>query len=322
MPTDYVLFIHGVNTRESTYADNLVDLINHITPIQPLVVFWGKEADEKEAELLRGYQSSRIWNKLWFINLRQHLLLRFAGDLALYLSRYMGAKVAAEVAEKIAQLKDCTVKDRLHLVTHSLGTVILFDLLFSSRWDDEGTTGHDSVMTIRNAIYGVAPNPGQGIHVSSITTMGSPIGIFSLMSVNQRIVDAQSDQRKVISTHDITPSLVKLLACLRQELDGNKLPWRNFVHPGDPIAYPLEGVLPQMVDGGRTCIDIQDILVPANVAEVFREPMPRALLDLVTEPFKQTLVAVLDSGNAHGSYWQCPLVAEGITQLIQLAKAS
>jgi hypothetical protein len=42
MSTDYVLFIHGVNTRQPTYADNLINLINHITPIQPLVVFWGK----------------------------------------------------------------------------------------------------------------------------------------------------------------------------------------------------------------------------------------------------------------------------------------
>jgi len=40
-------------------------------------------------------------------------------------------------------LKNAQPNDRLHLVTHSWGTVILFDLLFASRWDDEKVPGHD-----------------------------------------------------------------------------------------------------------------------------------------------------------------------------------
>jgi hypothetical protein len=321
MATDYVLFIHGVNTREDGYANNLINLIKHNTPIQPLVVFWGKEADEKEEELLHGYQASGIWDKLWFRNLREQPLLHFAGDIALYTSRYVGAKVAADVAEKIALLKDCTAQDRLHLVTHSLGTVILFDLMFSSRWDVEGTRGHENVMAIRNAIYGLDPHPGQGIQLGSITTMGSPIGVFSLMDVDQPTVDEQSNPSMAKSTHDITPSLVKLLETLHQKLGGNKLPWLNFVHPGDPIASPLEGILPQMVDGEKTYLDIQDRLVPANIAEVFKEPIPEALLELIAQPFRQTVIAILGSGKAHLSYWQNARVAEGITESIRMARA-
>jgi hypothetical protein len=232
----------------------------------------------------------------------------------------MGAKVAADVAEQIAKLKDSTREDCLHLVTHSLGTVILFDLLFSSRWDDEAARGHESVMAIRDAIYGLDPHPRQGLRLGSITTLGSPIGIFSLMDVNQPTVDAQSDPSKATSTRDITPGLVKLLENLHQALDGNKLPWLNFVHPGDPIASPLEGILPPMIDGEKTYVDIRDRLVPANIAEVFKEPFSEALLELIAQPFRQTVVAILGGGNAHVSYWQSPSVAEGITQLIKQAR--
>ena len=324
MATNYVLFIHGVNTRsegtQPTYANNLIDLINKTTPIEPLVVYWGDVNEQEEKKLCNGYRASSIWNKLWFRDIREQQLVRFAGDAALYLSRYIGAKVVAKVAEQVAKLKDCTAEDRLHFVTHSMGTIILFDLLFSSRWDQDRTSVRDSVMDIRDAIYGVTgnvSNPKQGIRLGSITTMGSPIGIFSLMDVNPPAEDAQSDPSKAISTHDITPGLVQLLKYLYQELGKSRLPWRNFVHPGDPIASPLEGILPDMVDVDETYIDILDILVPTDPAEVFKETLPKALLDLTAESFRKTVFAILDGGNAHGSYWQSERVAEVITQLIQ-----
>jgi hypothetical protein len=327
MPTDYVLFIHGVNTRQPTYADQLIEklksLSNPATSICPLVVFWGDVADDEEATLLYGYQASDIWKQLWFTGLRERLLLSFAGDLALYLSRYIGARVAARVAEQIARLRDCTAEDRLHLVTHSLGTVVLFDLLFSSRWDDESASGHDDVMAIRNAIYGVTgsdPDPRQGIRLGSITTMGSPIGIFTLTDVDVPSKDISSDPSKATSTHDITPSLVKLLDYLHQELGGSKLPWSNFVHPGDAIASPLEEVLPAMIDGERTYIDFQDILVP--LAQVFKDPIKAVLMDRTAWLLSKTSVSVLDTANAHNSYWRSSRVSEGITQSVRQARAS
>ena len=45
MANDYVLFIHGVNTRsqgtQPDYANNLINLIKQTTPIEPLIVYWG-----------------------------------------------------------------------------------------------------------------------------------------------------------------------------------------------------------------------------------------------------------------------------------------
>jgi len=192
--------------------------------------------------------------------------------------------------------------------------------MFSSRWDDNRTVGHNSVMTIRRIIYGLDPHPEQGIRLGSITTLGSPLGLFSLLDVQPPAMDIKCDPREAASTHDITPGFVHLLERLHQPLAGSKLPWCNFIHPGDPIACPLEGVLPNMVDEQKIYIDIQDRLIPTDFIACLKEPMPQALLDLLAGSFSRTAISILDSGYAHNSYWESPCVVEGIVQLIKQAR--
>jgi hypothetical protein len=318
MPADYLLFNHGVNTRDvrpqPTYADPLFELIQsyYTAPgrtLKKIALYWGNLNEAEELKLLQAYQASSIWQQLWFRDFREKQLLQFAGDAALYISRAVGSKVADALKEQaVAGLQGYDPKaDRLHIVTHSMGTVILFDILFSARWDPDYIPGHASVEEIRAGLFGVSPNPTQGIHLGSISTMGSPIGFFSLLDVTATKEELQDAQGNILSTHDITPRLEQFLEALQQEL-GTKLLWYNFAHPGDPIAYPLEKLLPQLVDRESRYIDIQDILTH-----------PTSLTDLLTEPFSQTLFALLHGGEAHNSYWQNKLVAQKIAQAIAKA---
>ncbi len=319
MPTDHVLFIHGVNTQKEgpqpNYADALFDLIQNYSNHAPartlrkVALYWGDVGKDEEQNLLETYQASSIWKKLWFRQFREIQLMRIIGDGALYISRCCGSKIADALEQQIlAGLSGFdSEKDCLHVVTHSMGTVILFDMLFSARWDPSYAPGHDSVTTIRNLFFGVSPNPTQGIRLSSISTMGSPIGFFSLIDFDRTIHDPQDKQGNIICTHDITPRLEKFLDSLRIEL-GKKLPWYNFIHPGDPIAYPLEKLLPQLVDGKSQYINVQDILTH-----------PTSLTDLLTAPWSQTIFALLDGGEAHGSYWRSDQVAQQIAQAIARA---
>ena len=329
MATDYLLFIHGVNTRKDdtqpSYADQLFKLIKQQMQaseraLVPLIVYWGEVSDEQESELLQAYKASPIWDKLWFRQFRETQMVRFAGDASLYLSRYVGGKVADIVAKELTAVKNAAADDRLHLVTHSLGTVIFFDLLFSARWEEKkGIDGYDSVMAIRDAVYGAkgeSSNPKEGIRLGSIFTMGSPLGLFSLMDVDKEAVDAKNAQGEVKCTHDITPRLEQLLDNLHKELKGNKLPWRNFAHPGDPIACPLEVLIPNMVDGRKVYLDIRDVLIPATAAEIIAEPFQEALLDLLAEPFRQTALTLMNGGSAHLSYLQSKPVAVEIAKVI------
>jgi hypothetical protein len=314
MPTDYLLFNHGVSTRDARpqpqYADSLYRLIqsHYKLPgrtLQKIELYWGDVNEVEEQNLSDLYQASSLWPHLWFRDWREMQLLQFVGDAVLYISRAVGYKVADRLREQVmAGLHGCNAEeDRLHVVTHSMGTVILFDILFSARWDPSDVPGHASVEEMRDGLFGVAPNQGHGIRLGSIAMMGSPIGFFSLLSVT---ASTHNGDGQPLSGHDITPRLELFLKSLYQEL-GTKLPWYNFVHPGDPIGCPLEKLLPCLLDGASQSIDIQDILTPPTG------------LDVAVEPVSQTMLALAQAGVAHGSYWQSDLVAQKIAQAIEKA---
>lgn len=317
MATDYILFNHGVHIRETglqaRYADALFDLIQsrcHLPPqriLKKVALYWGDVNRAEEHQLLTTYQASAIWEKMWFRSIRETAIMEFVGDGALYLSRYVGAKVADALKEQtLAGLAGFNPEeDRLHLVTHSMGTIILFDMLFSARWDPDYVPGHASVDAMRGLFFGVGPAPDCGIRLGSISTLGSPIGFFSLLDVDQSTENVTDGQGHILNTHDVTPRLEQMLASLLKEL-GQKLPWYNFVHPGDPVAYPLEKLLPQLVDRNNQYIDAQDILIP-----------PTHLADVLTEPFSQDSIALLQSVEAHGQYWKSLDVVQKIVQAIE-----
>ncbi len=321
MPTDYVLFNHGVSTRDthpqSTYADALFNLIQsnyHLAPertLKKIVLYWGDISNAEEQQLLATYRASPYWKRMWFRSIRETIILQSIGDIALYLSRYIGAKVADRLQEQtVAGLQGFDPKeDRLHLVSHSLGTIILFDLLFSARWDNPGTPGHDSVEILRNLLFGVGPTPNSGIMLGSATTMGSPLGLFSLIDVDQSTENRTDSHGHLLSTHDITPRLEKLLISLRNEL-GMKLPWYNFMHPGDPIASPLALLLPQLVDRNHRYIDIQDTLLS-----------PVGLLEKFFNLVRQWPLTIVVGLRTHNEYFERQDVAQRIAQVIEKASS-
>jgi len=307
--TDYIVFIHGVNTRELQeqpyYAYPLFALIQQEIgedlPLRMVDLYWGDIVIPQEMELLGTYQQSPLWQKLCFKDIREKQLLQFSGDAALYLSRGTGVNVVEELRKQlITGLSDYQPDDRLHLVTHSMGTVILFDMLFSSRWDRENAGGYTGVEDIRRLLFGLAPQRDQGIPLCSIHTMGSPISIYSLM---------MTSSHNLPTTHDITRNLREFLQALHNRLRV-PIPWQNFIHPADPSGYPLAELLPQMLDESLDQIfNIEDILT--------REPdIPDVLWNVLGE-YGQLAQLVLTGGEAHRSYWNDPLVAARIATEIR-----
>jgi hypothetical protein len=312
MPTDYILFIHGVSNRskreEPTYANWLFKSIkSSVEPsltVEKIALYWGDVNIEAENRLAKGFKTSKTWNQLWFRDFRENNLLQFVGDAALYLSRHVGSQVVAQLKQQGQQILGTLESpkhkpgDRLHLVTHSWGTVILLDILFADRWEDKNIPGHQDVMTIRKILFGLPPNPSKGIPLASIHTMGSPIALFSLISVNG-------------SSHDFKPQLNQLLNNL-YHLRGVQLPWLNFIHPGDPVAWPLEKVMFELVDEDAKGLNFKD--------QITRNA---GFSDLLFQPVSQTVLALLHGGKAHGSYWKSKQVAQSIAQTIkQAAKVS
>lgn len=311
MATDYILFIHGVNTRERlekpTYANELIERIEREVKskspnlmLKFIPLYWGDVNLEEEQKILGKLQKSDKWDQLWFQDFRSKQLMQFVGDAALYISRHVSSNVIKELAKQIKrELPQPVLEDRLHLVSHSWGTIILFDVLFAARWDDPNIPAFDSVQTIRQSIFGVKPERERGIRLASIHTMGSPIALFNLINL-------VADKTGTESTHDITSGLESLLEELFQARRQKPLPWRNLLHPGDPVAWPLANIMPDLVDQQKKYLDIEDVVTHNS-----------DLSDILMLPFNQTPVSLLvNGGDAHGSYWKSKDVVNTITKAI------
>ena len=306
MPTDYILFVHGVKTRKQEDFRVLADgLFNRIKSsvrdqsrvLKPIVFFWGDLNQSAQDELLNGFKASSKWTDFWFQDFRTQQVLGFVGDAALYLSRHVGSQVVQRFERDVlGMLQNTAPGDRLHLVTHSWGTVILFDLLFAARWEDPRLDSkiRQTVQDIRNALFGLPPIMGSGIPIASIHTMGSPISLFSLLTISGTVGGA--------STHDLSLNLKTLLEQL-YNLRKRPVPWRNFSHAGDPIAYPLEGVIPLLLNAASQYVETQDVITDKG--------------NFFNRPFQQQLIPVLWGGDAHGSYWNNEIVSQTIAEVIR-----
>ncbi|WP_017719217.1 hypothetical protein [Kamptonema formosum] len=326
MATDYVLFIHGVNTRpkndkKPNFAGKLMELIQECqdkltappNELKMKSLDWYEVMLSAENNLLESFQQSRDWDKFWFKDFRKAVILPFAGDAVLYTSRYIGSEVVRKLKNQAEILFDNHYnpeQDRLHLVTHSWGTVILFDILFAGRWDDTEIPGSQDVRDIRNMLFGVKPNPTNGIRIASIHTMGSPLALINLMNIKGVEKQKYPDSPPQF-THDITKNLRGLLENLYNACQ-QPLFWKNYAHPGDPIAYPLVPVLPNLLDGQSKFLHIEDKIVSGS-----------GWSQLAAQLVSDTPLALLINGlSAHDSYWYSPQVAEEIFKTIQQAPSS
>jgi hypothetical protein len=310
MATDYVLFIHGVNVRNKaayeTQANDMFQTIkatlnNPARTLKPVILYWGNVGEPSTNTLLRGLETSSKWKDFWFQDLRKTQVLPFVGDAAMYLSRYISSATVKQIADQafeqiglpLEELIHPPAGDRLHLVTHSWGTVVLFDILFATRWEDSDIlpSTRELVENIRLGFFGVGSGTEKnyGIPLASIHTMGSPIALFNLINVGGPV------------SFDLTPKLQEFLEALQAKMQ-KPLAWKNYAHPGDPIAYPLEGVMPLLLDKAQKLVDIEDIMSPSG---------------LIGGLFGQTIFPILNGGKAHGSYWTEPKVAQAIGKVIQ-----
>ena len=310
MATDYILFIHGVNTRdENTFHQAAETLFKRIRSsikdssrvLKPIYLFWGDVGEVGTNILLDGLKASPSWHQFWFQNLRTEQILPFVGDAALYLSRTISAQIVRQITDQamcqmgfaLEDLPTLSGDDRLHLVTHSWGTVILFDILFAPRWEAEDLPAEtrQNVQNIRAGFFGLgsASERNFGIPIASIHTMGSPIALFNLINLNHG------------HNFNLTANLKLMLESLYSKTDGKPLPWRNYAHPGDPIAYPLEGVMPLFMQEQIDKVQTADIITASNP---------------LMQPFSQSLLPLLNGGKAHGSYWTSKEVASTIAQVI------
>ena len=189
-----VFFIHGVATRDVKYADTLQNLIKEkfIQREKPLPYFyssfWGAvlkdisklfnwiHQDLQEAK--KNHPQTSVDDIFRYQKFREGFFSEFVGDILSYLNPERGLAIRKLIAQQLYDfLKKNPEETELHIVAHSLGTVILWDVLFSDRFSSK-----DPASYIRSMLKDLnQPNVAHKASLKSITTMGSPILFLNTM---------------------------------------------------------------------------------------------------------------------------------------------
>ncbi|WP_413172461.1 hypothetical protein [Anabaena azotica] len=298
-----ILFIHGVAEYQVKFAEPLKTLIQ-------------KEFSQRRQKLPHFHSGfyadiinnkGKIWNLIHedlekfkkenpYINtedilrgqeLRQGFISDFVGDAFTYLNHEKGAKIRKSITEHLEDfIKNHSQETELHIIAHSMGTVILWDMLFSDKFEPS-----DAALKFRSLI-------NERVKLKSITTMGSPIILFNML------LDIQSEQVK--------------LRCKSQKYP---LKWLNIIHSSDMIAYPISSSLEIKADSNLSVTD-KFIVDNANnlessVRQIMNLPAIKTLSDITSINKVLDLGAVAaGAADAHIGYWNCLQTAKLITEHI------
>jgi hypothetical protein len=287
--------IHGVATRDVTYASNLKKNVKSLLekdnqdPVFLCSGFWGNALSDidqmwawidQDIRLVQQENPSlEVEDCLRYKKFRETFLSEFAGDMFTYLNPRRGRNIRKSLYDQLATfIADKPNETELHIVAHSLGTVILWDMLFSERFQES-----DPAISFRQILQGTDKDLSQRqVQLRSVTTMGSPILFFNTM------LDVKSENIK---------SFVDRKNC--------EFNWLNIIHPSDIIAYPLKSCL-ALTESDR--LQVRDVYVDmdANIAAK------------VARSFGQNMAGMaLDSSCSHNEYWNYVQVAKLIVENIE-----
>ncbi|MGV0028582.1 hypothetical protein [Phormidesmis priestleyi] len=228
-----VFFIHGVATKDADYSKRLQHLLREefLKQDKPLPhfygSFWGAAMNEKGKiwnwvhqdlrELKKHYPQTQTKDIFRYQEFREDFISDFFGDVLTYFNTERGKDIREIIAEQLRRFLQGSSQEDLHIIAHSLGTVVLWDVLFSDRF-----AADDPAYAIRSLIRASASSENASkLRLESITTMGSPILFFNMML-------------------DIQPEKVKAFA---SQCQPHELRWINLIHASDIIAYPLQAAI-------------------------------------------------------------------------------
>lgn len=229
-----VWFMHGASVRQSGYADPLRSQLIAAFSSRGLALpefyssFWGDafgNTDQLWSYVEQDLEAFKLEHPLTDLDdifhyrqRREQLISGFFNDIFNYLNSAQGREVRRIIAlQLLSFLTEIPFDEDLHIVAHSLGSIILWDILFSDNFSPD-----DPAFYIRDVIKGLG-KAGQGrkVKIRSITTLGSPILFFN------QVLDIDVQRLKQFASR----------------YTGKPLRWLNIIHASDIFAYPIKASL-------------------------------------------------------------------------------
>jgi hypothetical protein len=279
-----IFFIHGVATRDVKYADPLKTAIKEefkkINADVPTFYssFWGNALNDVDRmwgcidrdlqTVKKQHPEVELSDCFRYRQFREGFLSEFMGDMFTYLNQRRGFEIRNSIAQQLTQfLQENPQDSELHIITHSLGSVIFWDICFAERF-----TENDPAFDLRSSIENLGnESQKRQVRLKSITTMGSPILFFNTML-------------------GINPNQVKEFA---KKNSKYCLKWLNIIDSSDIISYPLKSSF--CIDDSDK-LELRDLYVDTN--NNFAAKTARSI--------GQDIAAMaLDTVKAHTGYWNC-----------------
>jgi hypothetical protein len=303
-----LFFLHGVSERHAEYGDPLPALVQKaLTKKQkpfPYIrkSFWGNFLGENEklwtaieqefAETEYRDPNFDQSKSFKYKSLRKGFFAKFVGDTFSYLSANTGSKIrhliAMQLKESLSLYHDAT---EIYFIAHSLGTAILWDILFSNRFPPD-----DGALTIRNLL-------NTKISLKGIITMGSPIP-FVNMTLGTTPQDVEQNFKNYLKKSQ------------------ESIRWFNFIHASDVIAYPLHPLLKTV---NPQLLKMEDIYLSHDISAI-----ETTSIDLVESKSAQFLLkikpnlqeaisclpALVGTPRGHTCYWEQLMIAQYIAKIL------
>ncbi len=221
-----IFLIHGVATQNSGYGDQFKSkikdaLIRENTKLPVFYSsFWGHAFKSKTDQLFNWVRSDikdlsnnckelrgRETDIYRYQEHREDFIAKFFGDFLTYLNTETGVAIRHQILNQFQDFVNSHPENKeIILIAHSLGTLILWDLLFAQDLS-ENDPGHEF-----RKRFGYENSE---LKLRGVVTMGSPLLFMRLkQNIDFSLID-HFDQKY------------------------ENLTWINIIHASDLIAYPL-----------------------------------------------------------------------------------
>ncbi len=144
--------------------------------------------------------------------LREDFIGKFFGDFLTYMHTEKGAEIRQQILDQFQSFVKQHPRDqKIVIVAHSLGTLILWDLLFAENLPPTDPA-HEFRQLFHNELY--------QLELHGLVTMGSPLLFMKIkQDINFSVVDYLYDK------------------------NPTSLIWLNLIHASDSVAYPLSSAI-------------------------------------------------------------------------------
>lgn len=261
---------------------------------------WSSIIQEMVVEAQPLLSSEYAWNNLSGLKMRNEILLPLSLSLVLLNSRALGHKFSKKVVQCLLKLisDSRNPNGKLHIICHGLGSNLLLDALFSSKWTVEKTQGNeDPVYELRSLIKGLgSAYPQKGLELETVHFMGTNLTYYQWIHLFEPVLNRQNPFAYNYQDYRAGISAIS---------SRYKTRWYNFLYSGDLLAFPA--IEDEALRFSNRMSGIQNIIIRSKFSMI---------VEMIQRCIGKPVITSFFFSSSHQKYWSDKRVTSRISQTI------